>query len=152
MYIAISVHPANGCAVGSTVYVTVSHEQSWGPYWFEPQCSNSSGWSGGDCSRLKGNISSMCPNDSSFMNTVEKVYPCCFWFLDEQGTKSWLGTANLRGTRKNKENNLGKERKSRKLVEKQELGRSRFPVLGGRQEYVWGLCYRDPIVSKCVEE
>lgn len=53
---------------------------------------------------------------------------------------------------KNKENNLGKGQQSRKLVEKQELGRSRFPVLGGRQEYVWGLCYRAPIVSKCVEE
>lgn len=24
--------------------------------------------------------------------------------------------------------------------------------MGGRQEYVWGLCYRAPIVSKCVEE
>lgn len=57
-----------------------------------------------------------------------------------------------RNQKKSKENNLGKGQQSRKLVEKQELGRSRFPVLGGRQEYVWGLCYRAPIVSKCVEE
>lgn len=61
----------------------------------------------------------------------------------------WLTITNLRGTRKNKENNLGKRQRSRKLVEKQEGGRSWLPVLGGRQEYVRGLRYRAPIVSKC---